>query len=86
LDFLANEVLKSAIDTGHVILVKTLIVRCDVDVNKRVNGRTLPSWAARSGHETVVKLLLEKGAKLETKDLSSGCTRYYGLQGIGTRR
>ena len=26
------------------------------------------SWAARNGHEAVVKLLLEKGADMESKD------------------
>ena len=30
--------------------------------------RTPLSWAAENGHEVVVKLLLEKGAELETKD------------------
>ena len=31
-------------------------------------GWTPPSWAAEKGHEAVVKLLLEKGADLESKD------------------
>jgi hypothetical protein len=31
-------------------------------------GQTPLSWAAGNGHEAVVKLLLEKGAELETKD------------------
>jgi ankyrin repeat domain-containing protein 50 len=31
-------------------------------------GQTPLSWAVKNGHEAVVKLLLEKGAKLEAKD------------------
>jgi hypothetical protein len=37
-------------------------------------GRTPLSWAAESGHEAVVKLLLDKGAELETKDTEYGRT------------
>jgi len=32
-----------------------------------VYGQTPLSWAARNGHEAVVKLLLRKGAELELK-------------------
>ena len=39
----------------------------------------------RNGHEAVVKLLLEKGAELETKEIMVG-RRCHGLQGTGTRR
>jgi ankyrin repeat protein len=41
--------------------------RHDLD-SKDTYGRTPLSWAAKSGHEAVVKLLLEEGAELETKD------------------
>jgi hypothetical protein len=37
-------------------------------------GRTPLSWAAEKGHEAVAKLLLEKGAELETKDTDYGLT------------
>jgi ankyrin repeat protein len=42
----------------------------DADV-KDSYGRTPLSWAAGNGHEAVVKLLLEKGVELETKDKSN---------------
>ncbi|RYP71044.1 hypothetical protein DL769_004757 [Monosporascus sp. CRB-8-3] len=32
------------------------------------SGQPLLSWAARNGHEAVVRLLLEKGAELESRD------------------
>ena len=35
---------------------------------RKYNGWTPLPWAAEGGHEAVVKLLLEKGAELETKD------------------
>jgi len=37
-------------------------------------GQTPLSWAARYGHEAVVKLLLEKGAAIETTDIKYGQT------------
>ena len=41
--------------------------RYDLD-SKDSNGQTPLSWAAAKGNEAVVKLLLEKGAELESKD------------------
>ena len=42
--------------------------------SKDSNNRTPLSWAAERGHEAVVKLLLEKGAELETNDKGYGRT------------
>jgi ankyrin repeat protein len=50
-------VAKLLLDTGKV----------DVDA-KDEDGSTPLSWAAGLGHEAVVKLLLDKGAELETED------------------
>ena len=45
------------------------------DLNsKDSNGRTSLSWAAKRGHEAVVRLLLEKGAELEAKEDDFGQT------------
>jgi ankyrin repeat protein len=38
--------------------------------SKDSNGQTPLWWAAESGHEVVVKLLVEKSADLESKDRS----------------
>src|ERR1700719_3988977 len=43
------------------------------DVNaKDMNGRTPLSWAAQNGHEGVMKLLLDKNADIESKDIEYG--------------
>ena len=40
-----------------------------IDVNRRGSSRRRAlHWAARSGHEAVVRLLLEKGARVDAKD------------------
>ena len=44
-------------------------VRCSHNMNKRdSDGNTALAWAARRGHEAVVRLLLEKGADIKAKD------------------
>jgi hypothetical protein len=61
LNVLANEVLKCAVDIEQEALVKLLIVRDDINVNINTSGQTPLLWAAKNGHEAVVKLLLETG-------------------------
>ena len=48
-------------------MVKLLPEALEVDLRDD-DGRTPLSWAAGNGHEAVVKLLLEKGAELESQD------------------
>src|SRR5436189_246528 len=45
-------------------------IQQDAELESRDNlyGQTPLSWAAEKGHEAVVKLLLEKGAELESKN------------------
>ncbi|KAH8687250.1 hypothetical protein BGZ60DRAFT_438813, partial [Tricladium varicosporioides] len=53
----------------------TGLLKSNHDLNsKDSNGRTPLSWVAQNGHEAVVKLLIEKGAELETKDTICGRT------------
>jgi ankyrin repeat protein len=47
-------------------------------------GQTPLVLAAKNGHEAVVKLLVEKGAELESKDDEFGRRRCRGLQRTGT--
>ena len=42
--------------------------KLDVESEDSSSGQTPLSWAAMNGRKAVVKLLLEKGAELETKD------------------
>jgi ankyrin repeat protein len=56
---------------GHEAMVKLLLREGKADVNfKDKSGRTPLSWAAEKGSETIVNVLLNKGADLECKDKS----------------
>jgi len=70
LDVLANEVLKCAKDIEHIAVVQLLLETGKADMNsKDYDSRTLLLWAAEKGHEAVVKLLLERGAQIESMDV-----------------
>ena len=50
------------------------------------DGQTPLWWAVWNGHEAVVKLLLEKGADVESKDIYFGRTPLSWAAGMGARR
>src|SRR5205814_439592 len=52
----------------HEVLLGLLLAGVAVESKDSDFGQTPLSWAAENGHEAVVKLLLEKGAQLESKD------------------
>jgi ankyrin repeat protein len=61
--------LHQAAITGRAAVVRLLLTVKDLKVNlKSKRKRTALSLAAENGHETIVQMLIEKGAELETKD------------------
>ncbi|KAK8923034.1 Ankyrin repeat domain-containing protein 50 [Metarhizium anisopliae] len=57
----------------EVMILAFLLAERGADIDIRDRDRRTPlSWAARNGHEAVVKLLIEKGANTETTE------SYYG--------
>jgi hypothetical protein len=58
-----------AANFGLELIVSSLLASEGVDVDSKDDkyGQTPLSWAAENGHEAVVKLLLEKGADMESK-------------------
>ncbi|RDW57753.1 hypothetical protein BP5796_12554 [Coleophoma crateriformis] len=62
-------VLSYAAQEGNEILTRQLLARSGIKTDLADNrGWTALFWAVEKGHKAVVKLLLEKGADLETKD------------------
>ena len=59
-DIWGRTLLSYAAERGHMAVVKLLLERADVNVN-RTDGRVIGPllYAAMKGHEAVVKLLLE---------------------------
>ncbi|KAF3312506.1 hypothetical protein TWF173_007116 [Orbilia oligospora] len=53
--------------------VDLAVVRAEMETKSTLDGRTPLSWAAEKGHEAVVRLLINVGAEIETKD-SEGLT------------
>jgi ankyrin repeat protein len=51
----------------------------EVDM-ENIGGQTLWSYAAQNGHKAVVKLLLEKGARIEAKDNSGRAPLLYAAE------
>jgi ankyrin repeat protein len=51
-----------------------------VESQDRYYGHTPLSWAARNGHEAIMKLLLEKGADVESRTDGMAERRSRGLQ------
>lgn len=55
-------------------MVKLLLEKGANLESKSYSGRTPLSWAAEKGHNAVMKLILEKDTKLESKNKSSDWT------------
>jgi ankyrin repeat protein len=46
----------------------------NLEPEDKTDSRTPLSWAAENGHEAMVKLLLDKGSKPDSKDKDDGRT------------
>ncbi|KAH0594295.1 hypothetical protein MHUMG1_08134 [Metarhizium humberi] len=65
-----RNVLTYLAEHGEEVMILAFLLAergADIDIRDR-HGRTPLSWAAKNGHEAVVKLLLEKGANTETTE------------------
>ena len=64
-----------------VVEVVTELLKLELNADSKDNaGQTPLSWAARNGHEAIVKLLLDKGAAIESKDTYNQTPLSYAAQ------
>jgi ankyrin repeat protein len=68
----------------HPIIVKLLLVQGADIVSKDACSRTMLSYASEQGEESVVKLLLEKGADLNS-EMETAMRRFFGLSDVVVR-
>jgi Ankyrin repeats (3 copies) len=79
IDFENPSALSSACGMGEKGLVK-LLLDCGVNVNVKEAGRTPLHYAALSGDEAVVELLLRNGEEIENKDYGRGTPLAYAIE------
>ncbi|KAK2800454.1 hypothetical protein FQN50_008128 [Emmonsiellopsis sp. PD_5] len=69
-EFLMTSLLWLSAQDGYTEIVELLLAMEGVPYDEiGASGRTLLSWVASSGKDAVVKLLLDKGAKADSRDL-----------------
>ena len=68
--------LRNAAENGDIVTVRSLLNQ-GVDVNSNAYGRTALLWAAQNKHMDIVRLLIEKGANVNTKDKNTGTPLIY---------
>ena len=90
-DYKVQEKFREACAIGDLALVCELIPKVDINSKNKMNGMTALHWAFKRGHQHIIDLLLQNGAKhLENKDgilpnQQSAVTRYpsYLQQSLG---
>lgn len=71
-DYLDHTSLTATTFLGLQTLVKMLLEECGVDVNSTDGkGHTALTWAAKRGHVDIVRLLVQRGGKVDYEDTTS---------------